>query len=153
MKLRVDFDDGDTALTPRVYKILFCRTGKNLADESYEESAILKVPLCVYGKPTQRIVEADTMGEATFIKRFIRCHVYRALYNTPIHYTHFILSADIHVMMYTHVMCYELCVCVYVLVPPCKTPINLFLFKPPLHARRCIDPWVHARHGVQVHHY
>ena len=67
MKLRVDFDDGDTALTPRVYKILFCRTGKNLADESYEESAILKVPLCArtddtHRKPTQRIVEADTMG-------------------------------------------------------------------------------------------
>ena len=94
--------------------------------------------------------------------------MYRALYNTPIHYTHFILSADIHVMMYTYVMCYELCVYVYVLVPPCKTPINhpstpegvsIRGFMPDTEYKftitniglyilpfsfRCIDPWVHA---------
>ena len=71
MTLRVDFDDEDTtdddlrhALTPRRYKILFCRTvkitGKASPKPSKVGGALLDIPFCNRASPAQRIVEADT---------------------------------------------------------------------------------------------
>ena len=80
LKLRVDFDEGEPALTPRVYKLHFCRTGRRSDGERDDRdlrsemaqavagvggSETLRVPLCRSARnPSTRIVDADTASVA-----------------------------------------------------------------------------------------